>query len=344
MPTAHRLPHEFVCPDGRRVVLSQAEDIWRAANDRYHLVHDFKLGELLVLNGVISPEQLHDVLAAQQRGAHRPVGRLLRERGWISDADLSVGLAATVHMPVVDCSAVRPDKDALSAVPRELAGRHQVLPLILRQGTLVVAMDDPWARPVLDELCFLTNLRVLTVMAEPGTVAEAIQKAYDGFRPVVPGHQDHSIHQLAAELSVEVPETESETNDVITESSSALVRLVNTMIEDAAKRHASDIHIETTAPQTPVKIRFRIDGVLMPYLELPPRYRHALVARIKIMSDLDIAEHRKPQDGKIDFSRFGPTAMELRVVTVPTSHGVEDVVLRLLSGAKPLPLEDIGLN
>jgi type II secretory ATPase GspE/PulE/Tfp pilus assembly ATPase PilB-like protein len=309
------------------------------------LVHDFKLGEILVINGVITPEQLNEVLTAQQRGAHRPVGRLLRERRWISEEELSVALAASVHMPVVDCAAFKPEKDALTVVPRELAGRTQVLPLMLRQGSLVVAMNDPWARPVLDELTFLTNLRVLPVMAEPGTVDTGIERAYDGFKPALANnHVDASIHQLAAELSSEVPEVQSEASDVITESSSALVRLVNTMIEDAVARHASDIHIEATAPQTPVKIRFRLDGLLVPYLELSPRYRHAIVARLKIMSDLDIAEHRKPQDGKIDFSRFGPTAMELRVVTVPTSHGVEDVVLRLLSGAKPLPLEEIGLN
>lgn len=344
MTESRRAPHEFKFRNGHQVILSQAEDIWQAANDRLHLVHDCRLGELLVANGVITPEQLHEVLTMQQRGVHRPVGRLLRERRWISEDELNVALAASVNMPVVDCSSVQPDKHALAAVPGELAIRAQVLPLMLRHSTLVVAMDDPSQRPVLDELSFLTNLRILPVMAEPGTLVDAVQRAYEGFRPGKAEGVDPTIDQLAAQLSNEVPEASQETSDVITESSSALVRLVNTMIEDAIQRHASDIHIEATTPQTPVVIRFRCDGVLSPYLELPPRYRHAIVARLKIMSDLDIAEHRKPQDGKIDFSRFGPSAMELRVVIVPTSHGVEDVVLRLLSGAKPLPLEDIGLN
>lgn len=93
-----------------------------------------------------------------------------------------------------------------------------------------------------------------------------------------------------------------------------------------------------------MRIRLRVDGDLKPYLELPARFRYAMVARIKIMAGLDIAEHRKPQDGKIDFSRFGNHAVELRVVTVPTSHGLEDVVLRLLSGAKPIPMDGIGLS
>ncbi len=104
---------------------------------------------------------------------------------------------------------------------------------------------------------------------------------------------------------------------------------------------ASDIHIETEAPPKRVKIRFRIDGELVRYLEVEARFRYALVARIKIMAGMDISEHRKPQDGKIDFARFGGSKTELRVVTVPTANGLEDVVLRLLAGSKPLPIDGV---
>ena len=116
------------------------------------------------------------------------------------------------------------------------------------------------------------------------------------------------------------------------------------MIDEAINHRASDIHIETEPAPQNVRVRLRIDGELTPYLELPARFRFAMVARIKIMASMDISEHRKPQDGKIDFSRFGGPPVELRVVTVPTSRGLEDVVLRLLAGAKPLPLEAIGLS
>ena len=183
MTESRRAPHEFKSRNGHQVVLNQSDDIWQAANDRLHLVHDCRLGELLVANGVITPEQLQEVLALQQRGVHRPVGRLLRERRWVTDDELNVALAASVNMPVVDCASVQPDKSALTAVPGELAVRAQVLPLMLRQSTLVVAMDDPWQRPILDELSFLTNLRILPVMAEPGTLVDAVQRAYEGFRP-----------------------------------------------------------------------------------------------------------------------------------------------------------------
>ncbi|MDE2402636.1 MAG: Flp pilus assembly complex ATPase component TadA [Burkholderiales bacterium] len=314
-----------------------------------HLVHDYKLGEVLVHNGVITPENLHDALVQQrieaQAHAHRPLGQILLRLNAITESDLQVALAATMSMPVVDCSTLSPEREALALVSREMALRAGVLPLLLRHSTLVVAMDDPWQRAVLDELSFLTNRRVLPVMAAPGTVESAITRAYDELRCQTDAEHGADINALAQALAQDVPELlVKDSSEVITESSNALVRLVNKMIEDAVQRHASDIHIESALQHDTVRIRFRVDGTLVPYLELPPRYRHALVARIKIMSDLDIAEHRKPQDGKVDFARFGGTAMELRVVTVPTAHGQEDVVLRLLAGAKPLPLAAIGLN
>ncbi len=348
MKSHPNVPLYFVSPDGEAVVLKDMAQVWQAANDRVHRVHDLRVGSLLVCNGVVSAERLQEVLQAQRLHDHRPIGQILLERGWITAEDLRVALAATEHMPVVDCASLQPQPEALARVPREFALSKRLLPLMLRDATLVVAMEDPWARSVLDEASFMTNLRILPVMAAPISLMDLIAQAYDAIARdrVEPGAP--SIEQLAAALTVEAPELSAVAADgacdVITESSSTLVRLVNTMIDDAVIRHASDIHIEAAGPQAPVVIRFRIDGTLRPYLDLPPRYLHALVARIKIMSDLDIAEHRKPQDGKIDFSRFSNKAMELRVVTVPTSRGVEDVVLRLLSGARPLPLQAIGLN
>jgi len=191
-----------------------------------------------------------------------------------------------------------------------------------------------------------TNQRVLGVMAAPGTLEAGITRAYEDAGRLTHAEQTRDIQTLAQELVHDMPAAAivPDGNDVITETSNVLVRLVNQMIEDAVRRLASDIHVEFLVQQNTVRIRFRVDGTLMPYLELPPRYHRALVARIKIMSDLDISERRKPQDGKIDFSRFGGSSMELRVVTVPTAHGYEDVVLRLLAGAKPLPLPAIGLS
>ncbi|MFG5408938.1 GspE/PulE family protein [Piscinibacter sakaiensis] len=152
------------------------------------------------------------------------------------------------------------------------------------------------------------------------------------------------VHELAAELSAGEDDSPAAAAAVVSESDNTLVRLINTLISDAIRHRASDVHIETADAPRPTRIRLRIDGELQPFLEVPARYRFALVARLKIMADLDISEHRKPQDGKIDFARFGGPRIELRLVTVPTARGLEDVVLRILSSLKPRPLESIGLT
>ena len=342
----HRPARDFRTPDGQTIVLTEPDAVWQAAQAQPHLLHDWRLGEVLVSNGTLSPQALQQALARQRSlQPHRPLGQILVEAGLVTAAEIDVALAATLSMPVVDVLAVAPEPDALALLPEAFARRQRALPLLRRPGTLVVAVQDPWARPLLDELRFLTNLRILPVMALPQSLDRGIAQAYDRRRQAEPP-REQAIQELAAELSAEAAAVapDEAAGEVITESSSALVRFVHTMIEDAVQRHASDIHIEAGSPTSAVAIRFRVDGTLVPYMEMPARWRPAIVARLEIMSDLDIAEHRKPQDGKIDFSRFSTTPMELRVVVVPTSHGVEDVVLRLLSGARPMPLDDIGLN
>lgn len=123
-----------------------------------------------------------------------------------------------------------------------------------------------------------------------------------------------------------------------------LVKLVNKIIIDAYNQGASDIHIEPYPEKAKTEVRFRKDGTLVNYIEIPPSYRSPIIARIKIMCDLDIAERRKPQDGKIKFKKFGPLDIELRVATIPTAGGVEDVVMRILAAGKPIPLDKLGLS
>ncbi|MFO1296249.1 MAG: GspE/PulE family protein [Rubrivivax sp.] len=150
------------------------------------------------------------------------------------------------------------------------------------------------------------------------------------------------LHELAAELA-STGATADDQEAAASESDNTLVRMINALITEAVRLRASDIHVETAPPPKPVRVRLRVDGELVPCLELPSRLRFAMVARLKIMAELDISEHRKPQDGKIAFARFGGPKVELRVVTVPTHGGMEDVVLRLLSGLKPMPIGEIGL-
>src|SRR5438105_5838498 len=134
------------------------------------------------------------------------------------------------------------------------------------------------------------------------------------------------------------------TDEVSAAADNELVKLVNKVIVDAYNQNASDIHIEPYPGKAKTEIRFRKDGSLGPYIEVPASYRAAIAARIKIMCDLDISEKRKPQDGKIKFKKFGPIDIELRVATIPSAGGVEDVVMRILAAGEPIPLEKLGLT
>ena len=132
-------------------------------------------------------------------------------------------------------------------------------------------------------------------------------------------------------------------DEVSAAADNELVKLVNKVIVDAYNQNASDIHIEPYPGKAKTEIRFRKDGSLGPYIEVPASYRSALAARLKIMCDLDISEKRKPQDGKIKFKKFGPLDIELRVATIPTAGGVEDVVMRILAAGEPIPLDKLGV-
>jgi type II secretory ATPase GspE/PulE/Tfp pilus assembly ATPase PilB-like protein len=153
-----------------------------------------------------------------------------------------------------------------------------------------------------------------------------------------------NIDDLLGGLDEEMEGGESGNDDVAAASDNELVKLVNKVIIDAYQQGASDIHIEPYPGKGKTEIRFRKDGSLTPYIQIPASYRNALAARLKIMCDLDISERRKPQDGKIKFKKFGPLDIELRVATIPTAGGVEDIVMRILAAGEPIPLDKLGLS
>jgi len=353
-PTANGTPSTFFEPRDN-------ESLWKLVTTPHPLVGKARhLGEALVNADMVGPAKLIAGLRAQQgereQGVHRLIGQILVEQGHLSQDQLREAIASWLGEYVVHPEHLQPDATALALVPRGVAERESVLPLLARDDALVVLMADPNDRTLLDELRFLTQRRLIPLQAAPGTLLPAIAKAYSVHPsgPVTTGRVGNvpntspaaraSSQELVVNLSSSTPESDAAQADVVTESDNTLVRLINSIIDEAIAHRASDIHIETEPAPQNVRVRLRIDGDLVPYLELPARFRYAMVARIKIMATMDISEHRKPQDGKIDFSRFGGPPVELRVVTVPTSRGLEDVVLRLLAGAKPLPLDSIGLN
>jgi len=250
---------------------------------------------------------------------------------------------------VIDATAFQFDPLALSLVDKVVAERESALPLMLREDMLVVLMVNINDRRLLEELRFMTQRRIIGILAAPGTLMPTIARAYAKFPTTTKANPSAefmhtSSSDLASTMAQDAGRSIEVASDIASESDNTLVRMLNSLIEEAIALKASDIHIETQAAPNKIRIRLRIDGELVNHLEVEARFRFALVARIKIMANMDISEHRKPQDGKIDFSRFGGTRTELRVVTVPTFNGLEDVVLRLLAGSKALPLAQIGLS
>ncbi len=317
-----------------------------------------RIGEALTALGLVTRQQLAEVLEKQKLERGAPLGEMLVQSGQISRADLQMALVRKMGYPVVDVERFQIQPEALKKVPFAMAQRLHVLPLLLRPGLLVVAAEDPSLRSTIDALEFLTQSRVLAALASAAQLADLIKPSYAhagldvsaghvGGRAQEPQAAPASASELRASLEQDSSQEEqaADTGPTISQTDNSLVRLINTMIIDAQKQGVSDIHVETYPSKRKIRIRFRRDGVLAPYMELPHTYRSALVARIKIMCELDISERRKPQDGKINFSKFASGHhLELRVATIPTQDGAEDVVLRLLSSAKPVSLAALNLS
>ncbi|WP_240592776.1 GspE/PulE family protein [Macromonas bipunctata] len=333
--------------------VTNLEQLLKALHFQKHL-QPVPIGKALVALGTITPEQL-DAALQQQRQRARPLGQLLMELGLVSAEDLQMAFARKMGYPLVDLSRFPVDVRALRVVPVAQAMRLKVLPLQVLAAGLVVAMPDPLQFKIVEELEFTTQRKVVPVVVHSTDLTARIQKVYRslGFAAELllsePGPDEarapgQDALQLAAELTGGAP-TDVPDEPPLEQSDNTLVKLINSMIIEAHHQRASDIHIEPYPGHEKVVIRFRIDGELRPYLELPASYRNALIARIKIMCDLDISERRKPQDGKITFSKYSKQLpIELRVATIPTSHGLEDVVMRLLTSYKPLLLQELELS
>ncbi len=319
-----------------------------------------RIGEALTALGYISDKQLEEALVQQKADRSVALGELLVRKGVVSRQDLQTALARKMGYPLVDVVQFPVDAQAIQRLAYAIASRMPALPLMLHGGRLVVALEDPSQRLSVDEIEFASQCKVVPVLARAGVLQGAIEKAYekvggldflnkplgDAAKPIEFEAEDSG--KLLATLETQ------HTNDTkvveheeagIEQSDNSLVRLINSMILEAQAQGVSDIHIETQPGRDKVKIRFRKDGHLKPYLELPHTYRNALIARLKIMCDLDISERRKPQDGKINFGKYVQGhKLELRVATIPTTNGLEDAVMRLLASAKPLPLDKLNLS
>ncbi|HEX3139300.1 MAG TPA: ATPase, T2SS/T4P/T4SS family [Rhizobacter sp.] len=318
-----------------------------------------RIGEALTSLGMVSNQQLQDALAQQQNDRSVPLGELLVRMGMVSREDLQTALARKMGYPLVNLDAFPFEDEAIRKLPYSVAVRVQVMPLMIREGRLVIAMDDPVRRrSVVDEVEFITQVKCVPVLAQSKSLEDVLFKAYEKIGAA--SLQRFVAANVADPIPFEMPDTDKlvetlekedsnafslEEDRQIEQSDNSLVKLINNLIIDAHKDGVSDIHVESYPGRDKIKVRFRKDGLLRTHLELPPNYRNALIARIKIMCDLDISERRKPQDGKINFAKFSPQhKIELRVATIPTNNNLEDVVMRILASAKPIPVDNLGLS
>jgi type II secretory ATPase GspE/PulE/Tfp pilus assembly ATPase PilB-like protein len=316
-----------------------------------------RIGEALTALGFITEVQLEDALEHQRADRSVPLGELLVRKGAVSRTDLQTALARKMGYPLVDVLQFPADAEAVARLPYSVASRVPALPLMLRGGRLVTALEDPTHRGQVDEIEFAAQCKVVPVLARAGVLLGAIDRAYEKVGAATFAHRawdeggamldiepDDANKLLASMERVEAHIDEDEDSPG-EQSDNTLVRLINSMIQEAHAQGVSDIHIECPPGREKVRIRFRRDGQLHPYLELPTSYRKAIIARLKIMCELDISERRKPQDGKINFAKFVQgMRLELRVATIPTQNNLEDAVLRLLASTKPLPLDSLGLS
>ena len=319
-----------------------------------------RIGEALVSLGMVSDEQLRAGLSRQRREPQVPLGEMLVRMGVVSRAQLQIALVRKMGYPLVNLHHFPATAEALRKVGHGVARRLQVMPLMLHDGRLVVAIDDPSSRhSALDEIEFIAQMKVTPVVGQCLDLDGVLNAAYekigdtsanpfaistDPGRPLefdLAGTSEllQTLEKEGPAASAPAPEASSEQSD------NSLVRMINSMIQEAYREGASDIHIESYPGQEKTRIRFRRDGQLYTHLELPPSYRNAIVARVKIMCDLDISEKRNPQDGKINFAKYSPQhRIELRVATIPTNNGLEDVVMRILASSNPIPLSELGLS
>ena len=281
--------------------------------------------KLLIDQGILGAEQVADAEShAKQTGDK--IANSLVKLGYATDSEVMLALSTYHKMEYVDLNEVDISEDIIELMPESVARENLVLPMNENDGRLKVLISDPGDVDTLEKLRFILNRDVKPALATRSQISEAINRFYGQ----VEGESADSILQEFTDTAIDFTETEDDTessnDDSVDEHSAPIVRLVQLMITEAVQLRASDIHVEPFEDR--VRIRYRIDGVLHERDSLPRRQLGAILSRIKILSKIDIAERRRPQDGRIKVS-VGEKELDLRVSIIPTNHG-QSAVMRLL--------------
>jgi type IV pilus assembly protein PilB len=308
----------------------QPETDRRRSPDRRRVDRLPLLGQLLLTHGLVSEEELQAALA-QQAETRQRLGETVVRLGFVSSVEMARVLAEQLQVPFTDLEVNSPDAMVALMVPEEIARRYQVLAVTEWDDQLVVAMADPRDIFALDDLRMLTGRRIVATLAEREQLAAAIDRIYQ--HSEVESTLDDAASDYSSEASPE--------NETIEIGESPVVRLVSALLEQAVGDRASDVHVEPLAGI--VRVRFRIDGMLVPVSEAPLTVLRPMVSRLKVLGGIDIAQSRIPQDGRFSL-KVADRAVDVRVETIPTATG-EAVVLRLLDSVRGITkLKDLDLS
>lgn len=291
-----------------------------------------RIGDILQEMGFVTSEQI-EVVLQESKGSRKRLGELLLEEGLVTESDLSRALAYKFGVSYLDLMKMSLDFAAATYVDEKLARRYGLVPVrFLDENTLLVAMIDPQNLQAIEDLRMVTGFDIQPAVASAEDVFGAIARLY---------REQAEIDQAVAgmESSGEEPSEPSDIRNAVDEA--PIVKLVNSLMTQAVDDAASDIHFEPQAKE--LVVRFRIDGVLHKALSIPRRMQNGIISRLKIMAELDIAERRVPQDGRISLV-VGGKPIDMRVASLPTVYG-EKIVLRLLDKSNVmLRLEDLGFD
>jgi type IV pilus assembly protein PilB len=282
-----------------------------------------KIGELLVKENLLTAEQLNNA-RDEARTKNQRLGAQITALGYLDEAELTDFVAKQYGVPSINLEEFEIDSVVIQLIPEDVAIKHTVIPVNRAGSTLIVATADPSNIFALDDIKFLTGYNIQPVVAAEDAIRQAIDKHYDqssSLEDVMGDFDDSDIDLVHEADDVDITELARESEDA------PVVKLVNLILTDAVKKTASDIHIEPY--EKSFRVRYRIDGVLYEVMRPPMKLKNAIISRVKIMSALDIAERRLPQDGRIKLKMGRGKEMDFRVSVLPTLFG-EKIVLRLL--------------
>ncbi len=284
-----------------------------------------KLGDILVRDGLITADQLKRALA-EQRSSGMRLGYTLVKLGFIEETEITKMLARQYRMPAVDLSRFEVDPKILKLISSDIANKYTVLPLKREGRTLTIAIADPNNVAAIEDIKFITRCDIFPVIAGDYTLRNAIDRYYQQSDAQLASLLKSVEDEGASDLEVVEEQQDEEVKASELAEDAPVVKLINGLLTDAVKRGASDIHIEPFEHE--MRVRYRVDGALQEVMKPPIKMRAALTSRVKIMAQLNIAERRVPQDGRIKL-KMGNRVIDFRVSTLPVLFG-EKIVLRIL--------------